>query len=133
MKKVLIICALALSLGGCGTTLTNLQNTIEDVFTPQANVVTKNDLYAFENSMTLAFAGLNAYKKSCQGGAIGTSCYSTIAKIQGYTTQIPAILSNVRTFVKNNDQVNAVTYFNEAKSLLSQFEAIATANGIKVS
>lgn len=132
MKKVLIICALALSLGGC-VTANDLASDVANIFQPQANVVTKNDLYAFENSMTLAFAGLNAYKKSCQAGAIGAGCYATISKIQGYTSQIPAILSNVRTFVKNNDQVNAVTYFNEAKSLLTQFEAIATANGIKVS
>lgn len=127
MKKLLLVAALALSLGGCVTL-----DSVGNILTPTPNVITKQTLSDFENGMIIAFSGLKAYKQSCTAGALPKSCYTTIAQIQVYTKQIPAVLANVRNFVKNNDQVNALQYFAEAKSLLNQFEAIATTNGIKV-
>lgn len=131
MKKLLLILPLALSLGACQT-FGQLVDSVGNIVSPAPNVITKQTLYDFENGMIIAFAGLNAYKKSCIAGAISASCRGTIAKLQGYTRQIPAVLAEVRGFVKNNDQVNALQYFAEAKTLLADFEAVATQNGIKV-
>lgn len=131
MKKMMLILPLALALGGCQT-VGQLVDSVGNIVNPAPNVVTKQTLYDFENGMIIAFAGLNAYKKSCIAGAIPPSCRDTVVKLQGYTRQIPAVLSEVRGFVKNNDQVSALQYFAEAKTLLADFEAVATQNGIKV-
>lgn len=128
MKKLLIAAVVSLSLAGCVT----VQDVANVVTTNVQNPVTKQSLYQFENGMIVAFAGLNAYKKTCVSGAIPASCKDVIRKMQVYTRKLPAVLADVRRFVKNNDTANAQNAFNLAKSLYADFTALATANNIKV-
>lgn len=130
MRKVALALMLCLGLTACGTTNpVGLWNTVT---ASTQNPVTKSVLYKFENGMIIAFAGLNAYKRSCVRGAIPASCKGVISNLQIYTRKIPGQLTLVRAFVKNNDQVNAIVAFNTAKAMLAEFKSIATANNIKV-
>lgn len=127
MKKVLILVAL-LSLPACA----QLQQLGTFATVGIANPITSQMLYDAENGMILAFAGLGAYKRSCIAGAIQASCRSTIQSIQGYTRQVPSLLTSARAFVKNNDQVNAQIAYNTILDLVNKAKAIATANGVQV-
>lgn len=127
MKKVLILVAL-LALPACA----QLQQLGTFTTVGVANPVTPQMLYDAENGMILAFAGLGAYKRSCIAGAIPASCRATIQAIQGYTRQVPPLLTSARAFVKNNDQVNAQIAYNTILDLVNKAKAIATANGVQV-
>lgn len=133
--RIIIAAVLALSLVSCAPARQAAEFVFDAVKIATVDVqnpVTKNDLYAVENSMIVAFAGLNAYKKTCVRGAIAPSCRGVIAKLQVYTRQVPPILDNLRDFVKNNDQVNAKIAYNTVKQLLADFKTTAAANNVQV-
>jgi hypothetical protein len=135
MKKVVIALTVALALGGCATVqqaVDSVGNAIGVVTTTVANPVTRERLYEFENGMIVAFAGLNAYKAACVRGALPQGCRTTIRGLQTYTRQLPAQLTIVRGFVKNNDQVNAALAYATLQQMYAEFKASATANGVKV-
>lgn len=135
MKKIVIALAMALALAGCATVqqaVDSVGNAISVVTTSVANPVTRERLYEFENGMIVAFAGLNAYKAACVKGAIPSGCRATIRGLQAYTRQLPAQLTIVRGFVKNNDQVNAALAYATLQQMYAEFKASATANGVKV-
>lgn len=127
MKKVVLALALSLGLAGCqlGDILTASTASI-------SNPVTKDMLYEVENGTIIAFAGLKAYKKSCVELLIPQSCRATIQQIQVYTRKLPPLITSLRSFVQNNDQVNAVIAYNTVMGLVADFKAIATANNIQV-
>lgn len=130
MRKLIFAVTLSLSLVGCA----EVQKAVDIVQLATAstsNPITRNDLNAFENTLIIAFAGLNAYKKACLRGAVDTNCKANIRAMQVYTRQIPQLLRQARAFVKNNDQVNARVVLDQAKQLYATFSAIATANGVK--
>lgn len=130
MRKVALVFLLSFSVAGCTTVNpVGLWNTAT---ASMQNPVSKQTLYNFENGMIVAFAGLNAYKRTCVSGAIPASCKQVIANLQVYTRKIPGVLMQVRAFVKNNDQVNAITAFNTAKGLLAEFKSVAAVNNVKV-
>lgn len=130
MKRIVIACLIALSLSACaGTPAGNL---FQAVTVGTKNPITRDTLYAFENAMTIAFAGLGAYKKSCLAGAVPASCRTVITSLQVYTRKIPQALATVRGFVKNNDQVNAQTAYNTLLDLYNNFKTAATASGVQV-
>lgn len=131
MKKLFIAIAVTLALAGCVTT-DSLSSITTALTTGVSNPVSKQDLYAFENGMIIAFAGLNAYKKSCANGALPPSCKDTVKQLQVYTRRIPPVLKDLRSFVKNNDQVNARIAYSTATQLLADFKAVATANNVQV-
>jgi hypothetical protein len=130
MKRIVIAFCMALALSGCAGT--KLGTFVQSVTTGFQNPITKDTLYEFENGMTIAFAGLNAYKKSCIAGAVPSSCRQIIANLQVYTRKIPTALKTVRGFVKNNDQVNAQTAYATLIDLYNQFKTEATVNGVQV-
>jgi len=132
MRKIIIACVLAFALTGCAGQFGKIQDVIAVTTTNVQNPVTKKSLYQFENAMVVAFVGLNSYKRACVAKAIPQSCKTTIAKLQVYTRKIPGVLRQVRAFVKNNDQVSAITAFNTAKALLAEFKSVAAANNVKV-
>lgn len=135
MKKLLLIFLVGFSLSGCAqlqSVVGAIETTVGAATGSIANPVTRDDLYTFENTMIVAFAGLNAYKKACLRGAVDTNCKANIRAMQVYTRQIPPLLVQARTFVKNNDQVNARLVLDQAKQLYATFSSIAVANGVKV-
>src|SRR4051812_44192457 len=106
MRKLFLAAALTVSLGGCAT-FDNIRDVISIGTSSVANPVTKERLYQLESAATIVFAGLNGWKDSCVRGLINVNCKDQIAQVQVYTRQIPPYLTQLRAFVKNNDQVNA--------------------------
>lgn len=131
MKRILLAITVALSLAGCAQ-LQNIGAGFSLVTASYANPVTKDKLYYAENGLTVLIAGLNAYKQSCIKGLVEANCRDHVMAIQAYTRRIPPLLANVRVFVRNNDQINAVVVYNEAISLINAAKAEATASGIAV-
>ena len=131
MKKLVLAGALALALGGCaqlqavGTALTIGTTTI-------TNPVTPTRLNQMESAVTLVFAGLLTWKDACIRGAIPASCKQQIAAVQLYTRQIPPYLAQLRSFVKTNDQVNAVAVFNNLANLVDTIKSQAAAGGAPI-
>ena len=124
MKKLAFVVLMAFGLSGCAGLNLAFQST--------TNPVTKTMLYEVENGMTIAFAGLNTYRRSCDQGLIPVSCKATLAKIRVYTIQIPPLLKALRTFVKNNDQVNATVVFNQLTDLIGIVKSKAAAGGATI-
>ena len=142
MKKALLALPLlaALALGGCATQFgTRIESGINAVATAVsigtasiANPVTPTRLNQIESSATLVFAGLNAWRTSCVQGLIPSICKAQIGAVQVYSRQIPPYLTQLRAFVRNNDQVNAITVFNELTSLITTVKSQAAAGGVAV-
>jgi uncharacterized protein YceK len=131
MKKLLIAAMVALSLGGCAT-VDQLVNAAQVVTKSYANPVTKDELYKVESGVSIAFTALNAYKDSCARGLVDTNCKANVAAVQTYTRQLPPLLVQLRGFVKNNDQINAITVYNQIVALVTNFKTAAANVGINV-
>lgn len=97
-----------------------------------ANPVTPAMLNNLENAAIVVFAGLNAYRQSCVQGAIPASCKTIIRQMQVYTRQIPPALTQLRAFVRNNDQVNAVIVYNSVANLIASLKTTAVQNNVRV-
>lgn len=135
LRKLSIVLALSLSLGGCAA----LQNAVTTVETAVgigtasvANPVTKERLNQIENAAIIVFTALNGWKQACVSGAIPASCKAQIAAVQVYTRKIPPYLAQLRVFVKTNDQVNAVVVFNNVTQIISTVRTQAAANGVTI-
>lgn len=127
MKRIFVL-LLCLSLGGCAG-LQNLGAAISLGTTSIADPVTPTRLNQMESTITLVFAGLNAWKSTCVKGLIPPSCKAQITAVQGYTRQIPPYLAQLRTFVKSGDQINAVSAFNNLTALVGTIRSQAAASG----
>jgi type IV pilus biogenesis protein CpaD/CtpE len=131
MKKVLAVVALAVALAGCAQ-VQKVTTAVQAITVGVQNPVTKKDLYAVENGMIIAFAGLNAYKRVCARGVIDPQCKDVIRTLQVYTRQLPSLLANTRTFVKSGDQINAKVAYAALLDVYNRFRSIAAANNVKV-
>ena len=131
MKKIAIALALALSLGGCAE-LQTFESAVSLVQKSGANPVTKDDLYKVESAVSIGFTALKVYKTACAQGAADKNCRSNVAAIQAYTRQIPPLLSQLRGFVKNNDQINASVVYNQLTLLYTNAKNIAAAAGVNL-
>ncbi len=122
MKKILVVLALAASLAGCagGSVLTGGTS-----FTaPITNPVTPATLYDIENGFSTAIAGLLTYRRLCLTGKADTHCRANITRIQIYTRAARPLLFQLRTFVRNNDQINAISVVNELRQILLNVNSI---------
>lgn len=126
-----LVVAIPLSLGGCST-LQNLDTAFQLATKSVANPVTKDDLYKVESGVQIAFAALNAYKTSCAQGLVDTNCRANVAAIQQYTRQLPPLLAQLRSFVKDNDQINATLVYNQVVALVANFKTAAKNVGVNV-
>lgn len=131
MKKLLLIGLLAVSLGGCAT-FQKIESAISLTTRSFTNPITLTDLYAAENGVTLAFVTLNTYKAACINGTADKSCRANIQAIQAWTRQLPPLLAQLRTFVKTNDQLNAITVYNQLTALVATVKTAAANAGINV-
>ncbi len=131
MRKIILAATLALSLGGCAS-LQNVETAVQLGTASIANPITKTRLDQIESAATIVFAGLRAWKTSCQQGLIPASCRGQIYTMQVYTRQVPIYLAQLRKFVKTNDQVNAIVVYNNLTSLIGAIKSQAAANGVVV-
>ena len=133
-----IVLGIAVSLAGCtsfkmaGLDLATVGQAISIARKSAANPITKNDLAEAELAADGIIKGLRAYKSSCMRGMVDTNCKSNVAAIQVYTRQIPPYRDQLRGFVKNNDQVNAVVVYNQLAALISNVQNTAARLGVKV-
>src|SRR6266436_5401632 len=138
IRKFALVLVLSLSLGGCstlGNTLGGIASALTGTpFTTVsvANPITKDRLNQLETAAVLVFTGLNAWKQSCINGVIPATCKAQIAAVQVYTRQIPPYLTQLRLFVKNNDQVNAAVLFDSITNLIRTAQSQAAANGVVI-
>lgn len=114
--------AFALTVIGCAPGLINGVN----------NPITKEVLYTVENSAIVVFAGLNAYKKSCVQKVIPESCREVLKEVHKYTVAIPSVLLDLRKFVKENDQVNAIKAYNTVVTMVAHAKQVAVSRGVVV-
>lgn len=132
MKRFLAIAFVTFTLAGCST-FKNIETAFQLGTASTSNPVTPTRLNQMESAITLVFAGLNAWKQSCTQGLIPAPCKQQIAAVQGYTRQIPPYLTQLRTFVKTNDQVNATVVFNSVVDLIGAIKSQAAAGGVNIS
>ncbi len=131
MKRIILALTLSVALAGCAT-IQAVETAFQLGTASVANPVTRDRLNQMESAVTLVFAGLNAWKKSCQQALINADCKAQIGEVQVYTRQIPPYLTQLRTFVKTNDQVNATVVFNSLVSLVGTVKTQAAARGIVI-
>lgn len=131
MKKIALALVISLSLGGCAA-FQKIESVLSIGTASIANPVTPDKLNDVESAAILVFTGLKAWKTSCVQGLIPASCKSQIAAVQVYTVQIPPYLTQLRTFVKTNDQVNAVVVYNNITALITTVKTQAAANGVTI-
>lgn len=129
MKRILTVILLALPLMACAGESIFKGGT--SVLATAPNPITRTMLYNVENGLTVAVASLVGYKRLCVQKLIDQSCRGVIVKLQSYTIKAKPILISLRSFVRNNDQVNAITAYATISQLLSDFRAAAAANGVK--
>lgn len=131
MKNLIAITALSLNLGGC-ITLQDLSTGYTLATAGVNNPVTPAMLDVVENGAIILFSGLGAYKRDCIAKIIPQSCVTAIKAVQPYTRKLPPLLISLRSFVRNNDQVNAVVAYNTIKNMIDDLKTTATANNIQV-
>lgn len=148
MRKTLLVLPFLLLLGGCagvtklldssGTSL--LQGGLS--LTAPVDQITPRMTDDIENVAKVGVAGLVGYRRLCIRGTIDRSCRATIVEIQQYTRPLCSefnkltkkcsvgVLADLRRFVAQNDQVNALKAFNLARQLITGIQSMRAAKGI---
>lgn len=135
MKKIFLIAAVALTLGGCAGFTEKLQIIGQGISLATksiANPVTKNEEAQIELAGDAVIDALRAYKQACKDGAVDKNCAANVAQIQVYTRQIKPLVIQLRKFVDNNDQLNASVVYNQLTDLYKNVKSVATNLGVNV-
>jgi|SRR5580765_4209486 ABC-type uncharacterized transport system auxiliary subunit len=128
MKRLFLVPLLCLSLGGC-LTLQGIETAYQVGTVSITNPVTRDRLYTMEQAVKLTFIGLNTWKKLCVQGQINVNCKQQVRTVQVYTASVPLYLKQLRAFVANNDQINAIVVFNQLSDLIATVKTQAVAGG----
>lgn len=131
MRRIVIIAALVLSLGGCAS-LGNIGTGIALATKSVTNPVTRTEEVQIEAAIDAAIIVLKGYKQACVQGVADKSCRANIAAIQRYTRQMPPLILQLRQFVDNNDQINAIVVYNQLTTLYANFKNTAGQLGYNV-
>lgn len=131
MRKIVFALVITLGLGGCAQLQTALQ--VASLATKTIdNPVTTDDLYHVEQGVLIAFTALQTYKSSCAKGLVDVNCKTNVAAIQAYTRLIPPLLTQLRGFVKANDQINAGVIYNQITLLITNVRAEAAKRNVAI-
>lgn len=128
MRKLFAVIILAFCLTGCADKSVFQGGT--SLIAPIENPITITRVYQLESALLAVVTGLNAYKRLCVSKTIDQSCRGVIKTLQSYIRRVKPILKSLRAFVRNNDQVNAITAFNAVRQLIIDFQGVAVANGV---
>lgn len=131
MKKLLLALALSLSVAGCAS-LSNIGTGISLATKSITNPVTRTEEVQIEAAIDAAVVVLKGYKQACLQGQADRRCRGNIIAIQKYTRQMPPLIAQLRTFVDNNDQINAIVVYNQLTSLYTNFKSAAAQLGYNV-
>lgn len=129
MRKLVAIMMVTLSLGGC-TQLQAVSGGISLVTKTITNPVTEQELYAVEATARILVEALLTYRRACIAGSADLRCRENIEAMQPYTRQVKPLLIELRGFVKNDDQINAVVVYNRLTSLYQTVRSSAIQLGI---
>jgi len=130
MKKILIL-SLLVMLGGCaqlqaiGTGISLATKTI-------TNPVTKSEEAQIELAGDIILQALLTYKRACIAGTVDKNCKTNIAQIQPYTRQVKPLIAQLRSFVDNNDQINASVVYNQLTALYANVKSVSANLGINI-
>jgi uncharacterized protein YceK len=118
MKRLLILCAVALSLGGCA----NVKTAFDVATTPVT--ITEATVYKVENGLKTATAGLVAYRRLCIKKVIDPVKlpHGVIESIQPYTIAAAFAIADMRAAVKANNQVNALAAYSMLQGLITNIQ-----------
>lgn len=131
MRKVALALILSLSLGACAQ-LQAVTSGISLATKTITNPVTKTEEAQVELALDTAVQALLAYRKACIAGTADKNCRTNIAQIQAYTRQIPPLVAQLRSFVDNNDQINASVVYNQLTALYTNLKSAATQLGVNL-
>ena len=95
------------------------------------NPVTPGMLYQVETTANAVVSGLKIYKRACVAGEADKNCKTNIAAIQVYTRKLAVLLPQLRDFVLNGKQINAIDVYNQITDLISKAKKSADAVGVK--
>jgi hypothetical protein len=130
-KKLAFIILAALLAGGCAQ-LQAIGTGISLATKSIANPVTKAEEAQVELALDTAVQALLVYKRACVAGSADKNCKMNIAQIQAYTRQVPSLVAQLRTFVDNNDQVNASVVYNQLTALYTNVKSAAASLGVSL-
>jgi hypothetical protein len=131
MRRLILALTLSFSLAGCATFDAVTQG-ISLATKSIANPVTKTEEAQIELALDTAVKLLKVYKQACVQGSADVHCRDNIAQIQAYTRQIPPLVAQLRTFVDNNDQINASVVYNQLTALYTNIKASALGLGVNL-
>lgn len=129
MKKIFLVLALTMSLAGCAQ-LSAVSTGVGLITKTIQNPVTKQELFEIEASLRIVVEALNTYRRACLAGSADKNCRANIMAVQPYTRQINPLLVELRSFVKNDDQINAVVVYNRLTNLYTTVRTSAAQLGI---
>lgn len=112
-------------MGNIGTAITITTKSI-------ANPVTRTEEVQIEAAIDAAIIVLKGYKQACIQGNADKNCVANIRAIQRYTRQMPPLIAQLRNFVDNNDQINAIVVYNQLAALYGHFKSSAAQLGYNV-
>ena len=131
MKRIILALTLSLALAGCAD-LQAITGGLSLATKSIANPVTKSEEAQVELAIQTAVDALKAYKKACIAGTADKNCRANIAQIQVYTRQVPGLVAQLRSFVDNNDQINATVIYNQLQALYVNVKGVATSLGVSL-
>ena len=131
MKRIILAITLSLSLGACAQ-LQTLQNIAKFATATITNPVTKEMEAQIELGFDAALQVLLAYRRACIAGTADVNCKRNIEVIQPYTRQAKPLIAQLRSFVDNNDQVNATVAYNQLVALYGNLKRSAAEVGMNV-
>lgn len=113
MRKLIIITALAIGLGGCP------QGT--GIFQQVPNPVSKQTLYEAETVFDASLKTFNKLKSLCATRVLPPACRTYVIQGQGLIVKIYAADKAARDFVKNNPTLDATNVVQAVTGLVSTF------------
>lgn len=97
------------------------------------NPVGLRELSDVEKGYQAALGIANVYVELCRSRQIArASCRPVVTRIQSYVSQAHNALVSLRSFVRNNDTVNAVSAYAAVRKAISDFQGSADYQSISV-
>ena len=131
MRKFLAMAIVALSLGGCAE-FQALRGTVALGTASVNNPITPAREAQIEAAIDAGVQALLAYRRACLAGTADVNCRQNIRLAQPYTVQLKKLVVRLRTFVDNNDQVNAIVVFQQIVPLYEVMKSIAATAGVNI-
>lgn len=122
-------------LGGCantGLTPGQIASGINIATTSIDNPITPTREVQIEAAIDAGFVVLNTYRTLCLQKKVDKNCRANIVAMQKYTRPMRPIIVKLRSFVDNNQQINAIAAYKQLADLYEPFKQIASSLGYNI-